>query len=281
LRLVVTLRARWAGGPPAGLCKSLVTSGGGSSSGCMTYPDIFEHSLMPAGATMEGGSDAFVTVSGIASDDVARLEALLADGQRAAVPLADNAFLVDLPRAKLPARLVAYDSANRVIGVDRPLPGFGGGPSPARGRAESLLRVTGPRGETAELFVGPATSGGECMYIKHFFNARHAGVGVRCSEREWTGGPVQVSPVSEPRVFVGGRVRQDVVTLRIRFADGRTATVTPTRGYVLWAASAQQLESGKQAVSAEGLDARGKVIDTVAFTSPSRGSPSPRTASSR
>lgn len=275
VRLVVTLRAHRAGGAPAGLCTSLVTSGGGSSNGCMTYPDIFEHTLMPTSLTMAGGSDAFVTVSGIASDDVARLEALLADGQRAAVPLTDNVFLVELPRAKLPARLVAYDSEDRIIRVDEPLPGFGRGPAPAKGRAESLLRASGPHGETAELLVGPATSGGECMYVKHFFDVRQAGVGIHCMERVWTGDALQLSSLSRPPVFVAGRVRQDVATVRVRFADGSTAKVTPTRGYVLWAASAEQLAPGHEAVTAEGLDERGGVIGEVNLsprgTSQSRG----------
>ena len=103
------------------------------------------------------GFNAFLTVSGVASDDVARIDALLADGQRAEVPLVDNVFLIDLPRANLPARLVAYDEEDRVIGVDRPLSDFGGlgRAQPARGRARSLIRVEGYEGATAELFVGP------------------------------------------------------------------------------------------------------------------------------
>ena len=81
---------------------------------------------MMSTGSMASGSNAFLTVSGVASDDVARIDALLADGQRAEVPLVDNVFLIDLPLANLPARLVAYDEEDRVIWVDRPLSDFGG-----------------------------------------------------------------------------------------------------------------------------------------------------------
>jgi hypothetical protein len=103
---------------------------------------------------MGGGSGAFVTIGGVASDDVARLEVLLSDRQTAAVPLVDNAFVVDVPRANLPARLVAYDDADRVIGVSDPWADFGAGSSPAKGRAVSLLRVTGPEGAKHVQFLG-------------------------------------------------------------------------------------------------------------------------------
>jgi hypothetical protein len=270
IRLVVTLNADRPDGPPAGLCTWLVTHGGGGGGGCTPYPDVFERSLMPASGMMARGSDAFITLSGIASDDVARLEALLADGQRAAVPLQDNAFLVDLPRAKLPARLVAYDADDRVISVSEPWQDFGGGSAPAKGRAASLFRVTGPNGSRAELLVGPATDGGECMYIKHFVDAHHAGTSLSCGERTWDGRPLQVSSQFQPPRFIGGRVREDVKMVRIRFADGTSATLTPKRGYVLWAASAEQLVPENAAVGAEGLDESGKVVGRVSFKPPDR-----------
>jgi hypothetical protein len=268
LRLVVTLNAHRPGGPPAGLCTWLIGRGGGGG-GCSPYPAIFERSPMPSGM-MGGGSGAFVTVSGVASDDVARIEALLADGQRAAVPLEDNAFLVDLPRAKLPARLVAYDDEDRVIGVSEPWHDVGGGPAPAKGRAVSLLQVSGADGAHAELLVGPATDGGECMYIKHFVDAQHAGMSLSCGKRTWDGRPLQLSSQFQPPRFVGGRVREDVKMVRIRFADGTSATLTPTRGYVLWAASAEQLVPENAAVRAEGLDESGKVVGRVSFKPPER-----------
>jgi hypothetical protein len=215
-----------------------------------------------------GGSGAFVTVDGLASDDVARIEALLAEGQRVDVPLEDNTFIVDLPRAKLPARLVARDADERVIDVSDPLDDFGGGPAPAKARATSLLRVSGPDGSQAELLVGPSTDGGECMFIRHFIDRHHAGVTVSCKGPAWTGPPLQLGTIMQPQRFVEGRVRPDVATVRIRFADGSSTTLTPTRGYVLWAASQQQLAPERAAIAAEGLDARGKVVGRISLRPP-------------
>jgi hypothetical protein len=223
---------------------------------------------MSATGSMGRGSDAFLTLSGIATDDVARLEALLADGQRAEVPLRDNAFLVDLPRAKLPARLVAYDVDDQVISVSDPWRDFDSGSAPAKGRATSLLRVSGAGGAHAELLVGPATDGGECMYIKHFVDERHAGMSLSCGKGTWAGRALQLSSQFLPPRFVGGRVREDVKTVRINFADGDSTTLTPERGYVLWAAPPERLSSDRAAVGAEGLDADGKVVGEMSFKPP-------------
>src|ERR687896_608179 len=65
----------------------------------------------------------------------------------------------------------------------------------------------------------------------------------------------QLSSQFLPPRFVGGRVSEDVKTVRIRFADGSSTTLTPTRGYVLWAAQAEHLEPEQAAVGAVGLDA--------------------------
>jgi hypothetical protein len=203
------------------------------------------------------GFGAFLTVSGVASDDVARIDALLADGQRTEVPLVDNVFLIDLPRANLPARLVAYDEEDRVIGVDRPFSDFGGPRAqPARRRARSLIQVEGYEGAKAELFVGPSSDGGECVFIKEFVDRQHAGVGVNCQEPTWNGSPLQVGTSWSPPRFVSGRVRSDVKTVRIRLADGSAVTLAPTRGHILWAVPSE----GREPVSIVGLDKDGTVL---------------------
>ena len=268
LRIVVTLNAHRPRGPVAGLCTWLVERRG-TSGGCSPYPGVFEQNPIPSGMT-GGGSGAFVTVEGVASDDVARLEALLADKQEVGVPLNDNAFAVDLPRAKLPARLVAYDSDGRVISVSPPLHDIGGGASPARGRATSLLRVNGPNGTHAELFVGPSDRGGECMYIKHFVDRQHTGVMVGCKGRAWTGPALQLSSQFLPPRFIAGRVRIDIDAVRVRFADGTATTLRPTRGYVLYATPPDRLTEARGAVSAEGLNADGGVVARQSFRPPTR-----------
>jgi hypothetical protein len=268
IRMVLTLNAHRPGGPAAGLCTMRVTRGG-AGGGCATYPGIFEESPISSGL-MGGGTSSFVSISGMASDDVAQIKALLADGQLAEVPLKDNTFVVDLPRANLPARLVAYDADERVIGVSQPWHDFGRpAGSPARGRATSLLRVSGPGGATAELFVGPSTDGGECMFGKFFVDSRHAGGSTGCNAPTWTGPALQLG-LNFPPHFIVGRVRPDVKKVRIRFADGSTTTLTPTRGYILWAAPEEHLEPATSALEAEGLSADGKVVARQSFGPPKR-----------
>jgi hypothetical protein len=273
-RLVATLNANKPGGRPEGLCTWVVTRRGGAG-GCAPYPEVFERRAFTESFSADG-SRAFVTVNGIASDHAARIEALLADGQRAEVPLKDNAFIVDLPRANLPALLVAYDEDDKVIDLSRSLSDFGNGPGPARGRAESLLRVAGAGGATAELFVGPSTDGGQCFYVKDYVDERHGGVGVHCVGRVWTGPLLQIGTAWRPPRFVKGRVHPDVKSVRIHFADGPTTTVVPTRGYILWA-----VPEGRFPVEAEGLGEKGSVLEEQHLGPPKRATRSRRSSSPR
>lgn len=248
-RIVVTLNAHQPGGPVAGICTWLVTRGGLASGGCAQYPGAFRRKPISSGLSWHGPGE-FVIVDGVASDQVARIDAVLANGQEVDVPLNDNAFAVDLARSSLPARLVAYDAAGRVIDVSRSLADFADRSAPARGRAVSLWRVTGPNGAHAELFVGPSTTGGECMFVKHFIDRQHAGVMTGCERPRWRQGPLELSGGTP---FISGRVRQDVTLVRMRFADGSSKTVRPRRGYVL-------VVSVSELVVAEGLGADGRVI---------------------
>jgi hypothetical protein len=53
--------------------------------------------------------------------------------------------------------------------------------------------------------------------------------------------------------------------VRVRFADGSTTTLTPTRGYILWAAPKEHLEAANSAVGAEGLSADGTILARHSF----------------
>jgi len=225
----------------------------------MAYPGTFDDAPISAGVMGGGSSASFVTVSGVSSDDVARIEALLADGQRAEVALRDNTYLVDLPRANLPARLIAYNAEGRVIGVGRPWSDFAPTAAPARGRATTLIRVSGPEGVTGSLAVGPSTDGGECVFVTEHVDAQHSGVSANCNRPTWADGALEVSSAFPPH-FVEGRVRSDVKTVRIRFADGSSTDVTPTRGYVLWAAPEANLDHAKRATEVVGLRGDGSEV---------------------
>jgi hypothetical protein len=258
--MVLTLNSRRRGGKPAGLCTLLAQQGGGGG-GCAVYPGVFADG--PISASVSGnGTDEFVTLYGFASDDVARIDALLPDGRHVEVPLTDNAFIVDVARSRLPARLVAYDSEDRVIGSTEPLTDFNGWPGPARGRV-TLLRAAGPNGAHFELLVGRASDGGECMYLRRYIDAQHTGTGINCNPLTPHDWPLEVETGGNPTLFLGGRVRSDIETVRIVFADGTHKDLHPTRGYVLYATPKNRLDTAHEPIRAEARAANGRVLQTV------------------
>jgi hypothetical protein len=263
-RVSVTLNAHRKGGAAAGICTMLVgpSSAGG---GCSPYPDLFKRSPISFGTSGDGPGE-FVQVAGVVTDDVSRLKVLLANNKLLDVHLADNAFVSGISRPDLPARLVAYASDGKVIAVSEPIGDLMGtrAVSPARGRAVQLLHVTGPNGAHAELLVGPAAGGGECMYVKHFVSIRIAGSTEGCQGKKWSGPPVGLSTDAS---FLSGRVRGDIVAVRLHYARGAPSTVTPTRGYVLLA-----IPAGRKLVSADGLATSGRVVGHMSFPPP----PTPR-----
>jgi hypothetical protein len=204
----------------------------------------------------------FVTASGLASDDVASIVAFLADGQRMSVPLVDNAYAVSIARSRLPARLVAYDGDQRVIGFTPAITGpEAPGGRPARGRARLLLRRVSPTGATAAVFVGKSTSGGRCTYLRVDRSKHVGGVMQSCRGPTWQGSPLQLIAAE----FVAGRVRPDVATVVIRFADGRQATVVPTDGFVLYTVPRGHLARGHEVVAAVARNAAGGPVGTQSF----------------
>jgi hypothetical protein len=255
LRVVVTLNASRHGGRPAGVCTALVTKGGGGG-GCAPYPKTFATTPFNF-TTSGGGSGQFNEVDGIASDVVAKISVLLANGQTLPVALHDNVFAAAVPVAHLPARLVAYDARGAIIGASDPIGGFGGHPNMAPGKAKQLLTAKGQGGAHAELYVGPATGGGECTYVKTYFNKHASGVMVGCRPAAWRGAPVQLGVESE---FVSGRVRSDITAVRLEYARGGSTIVHPTRGYVLAVIPPQHLERADRLVRIVGLNSAQKAV---------------------
>jgi hypothetical protein len=270
LRVVITLNHSRHGHRPKGLCTYVITLNSGAGGGCAVRATVFALGPITGGIEMmRTGSDEFVTVSGLASDDVVRIVAFLADGQRMPVPLADNVYAVDIARSRLPARLVAYGHQQRVIGFTPPVTGPDvGGPAPVRGRARLLLHGVSPTGATAALSVGESTGGGRCMYLRLYQSKHVHGVMVSCGGRTWRGPPLQLTGSSAG--FVAGRVRDDVTAVVVRFADGGHATVAPTEGFVLYTIPRRHLAPGHQAIAAVGRNAAGATVGRQPFPRPPR-----------
>lgn len=269
VRIAVTLATGRHGGRATGVCHYLVTDVGGGG-GCGRRADLFAHGPVDEGLSLENGSDQFATVSGLASDDVARLVAFFSDHEMVSVPLVDNAFVVDIARSRFPVRLAAYDRAGRVIGleVDR---GFDrANVGPALGRARLLLRGRSSTGATAELFVGKSAAGGSCTYIRWHVSKYEAGAGEGCNPPDWSRSPLQLETPTTPALFVWGRVGQAVARVELHYADGSQATVEATEGYILYTVPAAHLRTGHALVAASALAADGRVIGSVRFTAPKR-----------
>jgi hypothetical protein len=219
--------------------------------------------------TSGGGSGQFNEVDGVASDAVAKITVLLANGQTLPVALHDNVFTAAVPVAHLPARLVAYNAHETIIGASDPIGGFGGGPNMARGKAKLLLTAKGQGGAHAELYVGPATGGGECTYVKTYFSKHASGVMVGCRPAASQGSKqvrsIQFSVESE---FVSGHVRADVTTVRLEYVHGAATTVHPTRGFVLAVVPPQHLERADRLVRIVGLNSAQKTVGVQTLPAP-------------
>jgi hypothetical protein len=121
MRVVVSLMG---GTPPisqflAGkqaVCFALVGLGG-APEGCSPVGMLFERGPFTTAEYVVTGSDQQVALYGLATDDVRRLELYLSDGEILPIPLKDNAYLIGALRSAFPARLVAYDSEENVIGI--------------------------------------------------------------------------------------------------------------------------------------------------------------------
>jgi hypothetical protein len=270
VRVALTLSTSRHGGRATGLCSWLIFGSGAAGGGCAVRADLFKTEPFNVDEGFGSGSDQFMTLNGLASDDVARIVVFLANGQTMKVPLRDNTFLVDVARSKTPVRLVAYDAHGRVIGIQAPNGMFGGGgaSAPAQGRAVSVRKLTSPTGATAELLVGPASGNGHCYYVRSHFNKHTGGEGVFCPNPYWERQALQLGTDGNPAQFIEGHVRSNVALVKIKFADGGTMTTTPIDDFVLAVVPRQHLAKGSQVASATAYDVDGHRVGSESLLPP-------------
>lgn len=221
----------WIGVHGEHLCYSVVYKGGGGG-GCSPVDRFFERAPFSLGLYAEHGGDQYVVVNGLASDDVARMDLYLDSGERVAVPLEDNAYLVEVARTKFPIRLVAYDDEGRVIGIETyghdPL--ADPGPRPVEGKQRVVKRVVGLNGTEGVLRVGPSTAGTRCHRVS--FEGGAGGGGCLPKGFKIRGVSLGVSNSGRDS-FLTGEVSARVATLELRFEDGTRQVVEPVEGAVL------------------------------------------------
>jgi hypothetical protein len=212
------------------LCVFLIGEGAGG--GCGPYPGrLFSDSPVRVGISVSHGGNQYATLSGLASDEVARIDLFLASRERVAVPLRDNVFLIEAARTKFPVRLVAYDDDGQIISVETLESALGeGGPTAIRGKQRIAMKVEGPYGATAVLRVGPSTDGGRCWRISYSDGSDGGG----CPPKSYRG-PV-LDAALHPAwgdVFVEVEVRDEVAQVVIDPAWGETVRLRPVEGFVI------------------------------------------------
>ena len=218
--------------PGLQLCETNV-EGRATGGGCDPLAIAFKRWPFMMGLYTGLGGDQYSVMSGIASDDVASLRLYLGDGGVARVPLRDNAFATLVSRARFPIRLVAYDQAGRVIGIQS-MPGDGATPTwekpDPHAHWKRFLRIRDADGNPASLWTKPSLAGTTCFEV-HSAHADSSG----CAPTHWTGPALELAFLGDPRMtaVLGGRVRNDVTRVEIRYRSGATVKLTPKQNFVL------------------------------------------------
>lgn len=251
-------RAARPGDPPRDMICSYVVTRGGTGGGCNLADDLFPGGSFTFGYSTIGGGDQFATFAGMASDEVARLEAFTATGNTIPVPLADNSYLAEIAIARFPVKLVAYDSEGRVIGIEQTQ------------RDEVTGRVVGPpiversveipEGGSATLRAHHTEDGGQCWFVRGTGALRMSTSG--CTPRDWQKAPVRVGPIGATPLLAVGRARSDVLRVVFSFDNGTEANFTPDdEGYVFEPFPESLRKVRTQLTEIRGLGANGAIID--------------------
>ena len=253
LRVVVAEHA----GHPDEVCSFSVTLGG-EGGGCRSLSQLFTLGPLVLTWGFSGGGQQFWTVEGLASDDVSRVEAFLATGERRWLALHDNVVFGRIAAVKLPARIVAYDGQGRIIGITK-IEGLARSKSrPVVSTFRTLIRVHQVTGPDALLRVARSTSGGRCFEV----STGDAVIAAGCYASRWRGAPIQLGLQGHGRRWLlDGRVRPDVVALELRYQDGEMATVKPVGGHALLAVPASHTVDGHRLTLVIGRDAAGRIVD--------------------
>jgi hypothetical protein len=247
---------------PAGdmVCTNTLMPGFGGGGGCSRIDDLFNRGPFSYSLGGNQGGDQYALVSGLASDDVARMELFLAAGEQLAVPLRDNVYAIDVARLKFPIRLVAFNGDDRVIGIwtyaHDPL--ADPGPRPIEGKQRVTRRVRAADGSLATLRLGPSTAGTTCWQIE--FRDGHGSGG--CQQKQYRGPALALSVDSAG--VVEGTASPSVATVELTLRNGQSMTVEPVQGVVLQSLTPAQADAGGPEL-AIGLDGSGQEVGRQRF----------------
>jgi hypothetical protein len=243
--------------PHSELCAITIDRTGGGA-GCGNFDRAFDRKPFTFGSSSSGSQ--YSVLAGLASDDVARLE-LFSRGDRTDVPLRDNAWLVRVAGSDYPLRLVAYDDAGRVIGID-PYQSNGNtsrAPARAKNSVRRLARIVGESGQTATLRAGTPADGYRCFWIE----VSNRGGGGGC-----TGWPVAGDPLAfvegaatHGDVFFTGPLPPAVTEVSLSYPNGGSAKVEPISSFLVYAVPHRFIGGLPIKVTLRAFDAKGRQLD--------------------
>lgn len=240
------------------LCFFLV-SGGGAGGGCNALDDPFPRGPITVSQTIREGGDQYATLHGLASDDVARVQLFLANGETQPVALRDNAWIAQVARADHPVRVVAYDRDDRIIGVET-MPGESvpGMPRP-RGQWRTILAANDDRGGKGIVRVAPSTDGGRCFEIRLPGGGGQSG----CPPMSNQTPPLSVGiSIGVGGAWIGGQVGDEVATVELVFRNGQVEHLRPIDGFILRSLGAGTTVERNELEAVVGRDREGREIST-------------------
>lgn len=263
---VAFLIGKTAGGLHKGrhaLCVFFV-HGRTASGSCGTLQGVFAVEPFSFDSFLLGTGDQWDYFSGTVSDDVATLKLFLTNGTIETVPLKDNAFAVPVARALFPVRVVAYDSASRIIGLDTFGESNTAPPPPVDGAVWTTLnQAVAADGTTAAIRTAPARGGGLCWLLRLDGSDGNA----ICSPPYWEGPPVNlVVQDTQGGALIYGRVSPQVANVIIRYRDGSKSAVAPSDGLILVAAPQNLKPPANPVAEVVGLDEDGKQIGSEDYS---------------
>jgi hypothetical protein len=242
------------------LCSSLFV-GSTASGGCNPLNETFKRSPVNFGVTTFGGGDQYSILSGITSDDVARLRLYLGSGEVVSLPLRDNAFVTQISRAKFPVRVAAYDREGLLIANDV-IRSEGGPDGPAYQPAKNahwkkLASVTTATGRQAQLWTVPSKANGVCWRVR-FPGGGGAG---GCTPPKWKGAlRAQVIPSGGAAPVLVAQASSSVSRVVIGYRSGATETVNPIDGFVIYGVPKDRVATNDRVARITAYDASGTKV---------------------
>jgi hypothetical protein len=222
------------------------------SSGCDSPSGFWSRGPLNWMMTGEYGID-FMRISGVAADGVKDVVVFLADGQRQRAALRDNLFTTLVATAEFPARLVAYDDADRIVGIVT-LPSsfpFRRVPPTAK-RLREVLRVKGPRGAVAVGRTGRRVRDSKCWRVE-FSTGQSRGacdVGVVNGDSIWVD---LVQPAGQD-IFIVGHVHGAIDRVRLEFPNGDVRSTRPVGGLFVISVPRTHLTRERQVAIVRGYE---------------------------